>query len=93
MNSSEQKRIYGQFFTKEDVWLKKQVKDFIQASDAIVAYDPFAGAGDLLTASAKLGFKKIIIPNQQDNNDKIDGIEVIQIKRLLDAIGACVNKI
>lgn len=60
MNNSEQKRIYGQFFTKEDVWLKKQVKDFIKASGATIAYDPFAGAGDLLTASVKLGFKETI---------------------------------
>ena len=41
----------------------------------------------------KLGFKKIIIPNQLDKKSKFDEIEVIQIKRLLDAISTCVNKI
>ena len=41
------KVILGQFFTKESIWLKKQVKDFILCSGCTVAYDPFAGAGDL----------------------------------------------
>lgn len=40
----------GQFFTKKDVWLKPQVRDFILQSKCDVAYDPFAGAGDLLNA-------------------------------------------
>ena len=43
----------------------------------------------------KLGFKKIIIPKQLKNNESksFKGIEVIEVKRLLDAINACVNKI
>ena len=46
-----------------------------------------------ITEAQKLGFKKIIIPNQLKSDMKFDGIEVIQVKRLLDAISACVNKI
>ena len=45
-----------------------------------------------ITEAQKLGFKKIIVPNQLKPDMKFDGIEVIQVKRLLDAIGACVNK-
>ena len=41
----------------------------------------------------KLGFKKILVPNQIKEKPDFEGIEVIQVKRLLDAIGACVNKI
>ena len=45
-----------------------------------------------ITEAQKLGFKKIIVPNQLKPDMKFDGIEVIQVKRLLDAIGACVSK-
>ena len=43
----------------------------------------------------KLGFKKIIIPNQLSKTEikNFKGIEVIEVKRLFDAINACVNKI
>lgn len=54
------KVILGQFFTKESIWLKKQVKDFILCSGCTVAYDPFAGAGDLLEAARLLGFDKTV---------------------------------
>lgn len=50
----------GQFFTKKDVWLKPQVIDFIKQSACTVAYDPFAGAGDLLNAVKIFNFKKYI---------------------------------
>lgn len=41
----------------------------------------------------KLGFKKIIIPNQLNIKTKFDNIEVIPIYRLIDAINTCVNKV
>lgn len=51
----------GQFFTKETLWLKPQVIDFIKKCNCKVAYDPYAGGGDLLRASRDiLGFKKVI---------------------------------
>ena len=47
----------GQFFTKATLWLKPQVKEFIKQSGCTIAYDPFAGGGDLLRAAADiLGF-------------------------------------
>ena len=48
----------GQFFTKKDIWLKPQVKEFIIKSDKTTAYDPFAGSGDLLNVAKTLGFEK-----------------------------------
>lgn len=50
----------GQFFTKGSSWLKKQVVDFIVKSKCDVAYDPFAGAGDLITISSSYGIDKHI---------------------------------
>lgn len=45
----------GQFFTKESLWLKPQIKEFIFNSNCNIAYDPYAGAGDILTAVKNLG--------------------------------------
>lgn len=56
---TNKKVIYGQFFTKEDVWLKQQIIDFIKSTKTTVAYDPFAGAGDLLNVAKKLGYKEL----------------------------------
>mgnify|MGYP004607664323 CR=1 FL=1 len=55
----KKKVVYGQFFTKEDVWLKEHVKEFILGTGTSIAYDPFAGAGDLLNAAEKLGYKQL----------------------------------
>ena len=55
----ENKIIYGKFFTTETVWLKKHIKQFIAETRTEIAYDPFAGAGDLLRAANNLGYKKI----------------------------------
>jgi hypothetical protein len=49
----KKKIIYGQFFTKDDLWLKEQIKSFISSVKASVAYDPFAGNGDMLEAARK----------------------------------------
>lgn len=40
----------------------------------------------------KLGFKKAIIPFANKDFESIDGIEAIKVKRLIDAITACVVK-
>ena len=41
----------------------------------------------------KLGFKKAIIPNANGNfEEKIEGIEIVRVKRLIDAITACISK-
>ena len=48
-----------------------------------------------ITEAKKLGFKKIIVPDQikKSELEKYKGIEIIPVKRLLDAISTCVNKI
>ena len=58
---AETKKIkLGQFFTKATLWLKPQVESFIKESGCSVAYDPYAGGGDLLKAARDvLGFKNI----------------------------------
>lgn len=53
------KQQLGQYFTKKNLWLKKQIKNFIEESNCTVAYDPFAGAGDLLTCSEEYGIYEI----------------------------------
>lgn len=50
----------GQFFTKKDVWLKPQVRDFILSTKARIAVDPFAGDGHLLAVVRKLGISRTI---------------------------------
>lgn len=58
MNVNEKKKL-GQYFTKKDLWLKPQIIDFIKMSKCKIAYDPFAGNGDLLKVSSEYGIKKI----------------------------------
>lgn len=48
----------GQFFTKAQLWLKPQVVEFIKNSGCSIAYDPYAGGGDLLKCSSLYGIKK-----------------------------------
>ena len=57
MIQDSKKRGLGQFFTKEKIWLKDNVKAFITSTGCTVAYDPFAGSGDLLNV-AKEEMKK-----------------------------------
>ena len=49
----EKKKVLGQFFTQENFWLCPQVRDFILKSGARVAYDPFAGDGNMLEDAQK----------------------------------------
>lgn len=55
----KKKLVFGQFFTKDDIWLKDHIRLFIQNTKTSVAYDPFAGEGDLLKTAIKLGYKQI----------------------------------
>lgn len=57
---NEEKRKLGQFFTKETLWLMPQIKDFIKESKCKVAYDPFAGFGDLLSCAREYGISQVV---------------------------------
>ena len=48
MNAIIKKQTLGQFFTKNDFWLKDHVLDFIKSTRTTTVLDPFAGSGDLL---------------------------------------------
>lgn len=42
----------------------------------------------------KLGFKKAIVPSTNSNfKDKISAIEIIKVKRLIDAITSCISRV
>lgn len=57
MNIKDKKKL-GQYFTKKDLWLKPQIIEFIKDSNCNIAYDPYAGNGDLLKISFDYGIKK-----------------------------------
>ena len=40
----------------------------------------------------KLGFKKIIIPESNEIDETFEGIEIVRVKRIIDAISACLTK-
>ena len=88
INSEENKKVkLGQFFTKDSVWLKPQIIDFIKNSKCKVAFDPFAGDGDLLNAAKKiLGFNTIkgLDIDSSLNWDENDSL--ISIPHINDAI-------
>ena len=50
----------GQFNTTQDFWLKKHILDFINSSKMSIAFDPFAGKGDLIKIAYKYGINKTI---------------------------------
>lgn len=58
MNTEDKKKL-GQYFTKKDLWLKPQIIEFIKNSKCTIAYDPYAGNGDLLKVSPEYGIEKI----------------------------------
>lgn len=57
---SSAKRQLGQYFTRQQTWLRPQVVSFIVSSGAKIAYDPFAGNGDLLKVASSLGIKTTV---------------------------------
>lgn len=55
------KRTLGQYFTRRSLWLLPQVRAFIDNSGTRVAYDPYAGGGDLLSAAGEvLGYELFV---------------------------------
>jgi len=76
------KLIFGQFNTKKNIWLKKHIRAFILGAKATIAYDPFAGEGDLLAAARSLGFRKVKGLDIDDklewaNNDSLSRIPTV----------------
>jgi len=53
------KQNLGQFNTKNDVWLRPHIKEFIADSGHKSIMDPFAGAGDLLFAVNDLSWENV----------------------------------
>lgn len=45
-----------------------------------------------ITEAQKLGFKRIIIPESNDVQDDIEGIEVLKVRRIIEAITRSVSK-
>lgn len=83
----EKKIILGQFNTKSSIWLKPQVIDFIKNSKSKIAYDPFAGAGDLLTAAREfLGFRSLIGLDIDESLDWQVNDSLIEIPKFEGAI-------
>ena len=77
----------GQFFTKDGLWLKPQVINFIKESNSSVAYDPFAGAGDLLRiAKEKCGFSKLVGLDIDDKLSWKRNDSLLNIPHIEDAI-------
>lgn len=54
------KRQLGQYFTRQQTWLRPQVVAFIKSVGAKIIYDPFAGNGDLLKIADVLGIRKTV---------------------------------
>ena len=52
------KKKLGQYFTKKNLWLKPQIKHFIEDSNCSIAYDPYAGKGDLINISNEYGINE-----------------------------------
>jgi len=57
MENAKKKKL-GQYFTEKDLWLKSHIVEFIKNSGCQIAYDPFAGNGNLLKISSSYGIKK-----------------------------------
>lgn len=65
--TNNKKIVLGQFFTKDKLWLKQQVLDFIKDSKCDTVFDPFAGGGHLLDVAIKLGINKVVGFDIDDN--------------------------
>ncbi len=56
--NGKKKVILGQFFTKDKIWLREHIIDFINSTNSKIAYDPYAGGGHLLDVAVNiLGFE------------------------------------
>ncbi len=86
IKNSTKKTTLGQFFTKNHFWLKKHILDFIENSNKTIAFDPFAGKGDLLLAAKQIGFKKVLgFDIDKTLNYKIND-SLIKIQKIKDSI-------
>lgn len=56
---NERKVEFGQFFTKNKVWIKPQIIDFINNTNKKSILDPFAGNGDLLNLKNEFNISDI----------------------------------
>ena len=54
------KKILGQYFTKNRFWLQAHILEFIKKTNSEIAFDPFAGGGDLLQVAREIGFSKTL---------------------------------
>ncbi|MBN1824358.1 MAG: hypothetical protein JW803_08570 [Endomicrobiales bacterium] len=81
-----EKRILGQFFTKKDFWLKGHIKDFIINSGCRVAYDPFAGNGDILETAKQIGFSKTVGLDIEPQKNQLKNDSLLRIPSYKDAI-------
>lgn len=78
---------YGQFFTKESFWLRPQIEEFIKNTHCKIAYDPFAGGGDLLkVAKEKLGFQSVFGLDIDESLNWKSNDSLLQIPHIDDAI-------
>ncbi|QDF64784.1 Eco57I restriction-modification methylase domain-containing protein [Mycoplasma nasistruthionis] len=77
---------YGQYFTKSSVWLRPQIIDFIKQSNCKIAYDPFAGDGDLLKVSKLYGINKTIGKDIDESLDWQINDSLISIPSYQEAI-------
>ena len=64
MNSK--KVVLGQFFTRNEIWLRPHIKQFIVDSACKIAYDPFAGNGDLLKVASKLKIDTVYLMHGEE---------------------------
>ena len=53
------KKNLGQYFTKQDIWLRSHIKQFIFNYKSSIVIDPFAGAGDILNTVSDFGCKSM----------------------------------
>ena len=80
----DKKTLLGQFFTKDELWLKPQIVDFIKSTGCHTAFDPFAGGGHLLEVAKKLGLKKTIGYDIDDNLGWTKNDSLISIPHISD---------
>lgn len=81
------KIVLGQFFTKDNIWLRSHIQDFIEKTKTNVAYDPFAGAGDLLKAVENFNqFEKTVGLDIDEKLEWIYNDSLVDIPKIKDAI-------
>ncbi len=84
--SKIKKKSLGQFFTKNHFWLKTHILEFIKSTNKSIAYDPFAGGGDLLKVAKEIGFEKIKAFDIDENLNWEQNDSLLNIPRIEDSI-------